>query len=398
MFIMAVLSTLSQFLVGYRYYRAAWNAGRDFGMDFLIVLGTTSSYVYSVIVWMWLLYASSSLSEDAATDGESSIENDGHDDDFTSLEPTFGTGAMLLTFVTFGKFLEAYAKGKTSSALEALMKLQPSWASRVVSGMDDWTDLTITSNAAALLSDDEVRTPLQLSALETEEISTYDVRIGDYLRVLPGARVPADGVIVALSSPPTPASSSKGLSSSASYNTSDSSTVNSGTKSEAQAVAFIDESAFSGEPFPVAKTVGDSVFGSSVNQLTVVVVRVTATGSNSVLAKIVKLMEDAQRNKAPIQALADKIASIFAPSVMGLALLTFVMWLILDSGAENNQERFFMAFLSAISVVVVACPCALGLATPTAVMVGTGVGASHGLLIKGGSVLEEMQAIDTIGT
>ena len=405
MLIMAVLSTLSQCLVGYRYYRAAWNAGRDFGMDFLIVLGTTSSYVYSVIVWVWLLYVSSQAavgtdsSNTAILSDDMDDNNNNDNDEFTSLEPTFGTGAMLLTFVTFGKFLEAYAKGKTSSALEALMKLQPSWASRVVSGMDNWTDGTIptvaASNTNKTTADDEIEMePLQLSALETEEISTYDVKIGDYLRVLPGARIPADGVIVALSS--TAAPTSKGLSVSGSYDTSDSSTANSCGRSETQAVAFIDESAFSGEPFPVAKTIGDSVFGSSVNQLTVIVVRVTATGANSVLAKIVKLMEDAQRNKAPIQALADKIASIFAPSVMGLAVLTFVMWMILDSEAENNQERFFMAFLSAISVVVVACPCALGLATPTAVMVGTGVGASHGLLIKGGSVLEEMQAIDTI--
>jgi len=164
-----------------------------------------------------------------------------------------------------------------------------------------------------------------------------------------------------------------------------------------QAVAYIDESAFSGEPFPVPKAIGEHVYGSSVNQLTVLVIRVTATGSNSVLAKIVRLMEDAQRHKAPIQALADQIANIFAPAVMGLSVITFLLWVILqDSKEKSNQERLFLAFLSAISVVVVACPCALGLATPTAVMVGTGVGASQGLLIKGGSVLESMQSIDTM--
>lgn len=392
MLVMAILSTISQFVVGHRYYKAAWNAGRDFGMDFLIVLGTTSSYVYSVGVWLWLLASHTQVAPDDS-----------------SLEPTFGTGAMLLTFVTFGKFLEAYAKGKTSSALEALMKLQPSWASRIVSGMEAWTDTTIATIAAPMSTsihqdnNEEEQPPLQIPALEVEEIATMDVKIGDYLRVLPGARIPADGVIVALSSTTASPASPKSLASAHSYETaSDSSSRGGGGFDSSshpqsyQPVAFIDESAFSGEPFPVPKMVGDSVYGSSVNQLTVIIVRVTATGSNSVLAKIVRLMEDAQRHKAPIQALADQIASIFAPSVMGLAMITFIMWLILDSDADSNQERFFLAFLSAISVVVVACPCALGLATPTAVMVGTGVGASHGLLIKGGSVLEEMQAINTI--
>lgn len=365
MLAMAILSTLVQSLVGYRYYKAAWKAGWDFGMDFLIVLGTTSSYVYSVGVWLWMLIGAHTQ---VAPDN-------------TTLEPTFGTGAMLLTFVTFGKFLEAYAKGKTSSALEALMKLQPLWASRIVSGMEDWTDPTTLQKSFATSLQEEESKPLQLSKLETEEISSWDVQIGDYLRVLPGARIPADGVIVALSSSH---SNAKTISSD------DPSATNN------NAVAYIDESAFSGEPFPVAKSISDSVYGSSVNQLTVIIIRVTATGSNSVLAKIVKLMEDAQRQKAPIQALADQIASVFAPAVMGLALITFALWVILNSDAETSQERIFLAFLSAISVVVVACPCALGLATPTAVMVGTGVGATHGLLIKGGSVLEEMQSIDTM--
>jgi P-type Cu+ transporter len=326
-FAMAILSTLSQSLVGYRFYRGAWKAGRDMGMDALIVMGTSSSWIYSVVVWIWLLVESHTQ---VAPDN-------------TTLQPTFGTGPMLLTFVTFGKFLEAYAKGKTSSALEALMKLQPSWASRIVSGLDGWEDNTVQQKRAS------VEEPLQaqqqelnLSALETEEVSAWDIRIGDYLRVLPGARIPADGVIVALSS--------------ASF---------SQKSSAQQAVAYIDESAFSGEPFPVAKSIGESVFGSSVNQLSVLVIRVTAAGSNSVLAKIVRLMEDAQRQKAPIQAYADRIASIFAPAVMGLALITFLLWVVLDRHAQSNEERLFLAFLSAISVVVVACPCALGLATPT---------------------------------
>ena len=113
------------------------------------------------------------------------------------------------------------------------------------------------------------------------------------------------------------------------------------------------------------------------------------------MARIVRLIEEAQVNRAPIQALADYIASIFAPGVMFLSALTFIGWAVFNSEADN-QERFFVALMSSISVIVVACPCALGLATPTAVMVGTGVGASNGLLIKGGAVLEEAHSVDTV--
>ncbi len=115
----------------------------------------------------------------------------------------------------------------------------------------------------------------------------------------------------------------------------------------------------------------------------------------TVLAKIVRLIEEAQVNRAPIQAFADYIASIFAPSVIVIASITFFAWLTLNK-TSDMQERFFVALMSAISVIVVSCPCALGLATPTAVMVGTGVGASNGLLIKGGAALEEAHNIDTV--
>lgn len=113
------------------------------------------------------------------------------------------------------------------------------------------------------------------------------------------------------------------------------------------------------------------------------------------MARIVRLVEEAQGNQAPVQAVADYVASIFAPTVLTLALITFGAWATFNTGVDT-QERFFVALMSAISVVVVACPCALGLATPTAVMVGTGVGATNGLLIKGGAVLEAAHSVDTV--
>jgi Cu+-exporting ATPase len=322
--IQLVLATLVQYIVGKRYYIAAWNGwvnGRFLGMDFLVVLGTSAAYIFSAVTFVKHLV--------------NHVDNG-------MKEAAFETGGMLFTFVTLGKFLEAYAKGKTASALQMLMELQPNAALKVI-------NMDVPFDGAA-----------DISSLQTQSISANDVRVGDYLYVLPGSRIPADGVLVA-------------------------------TSSKAP-FAFVDESALSGEPFPVAKPVGGNVFGATVNQLTTLVVRVTASGSTTVLAKIVHLMEQAQSQKAPIEAQADKVACIFAPTVIALSLCTFLGWVIL----YDHPDRWYMGVMSAISVIVVACPCALGLATPTAVMVGTGVGAKHGLLIKGGAVLESAHGVDTV--
>ena len=344
--IMLYLATPVQFGVGRRFYVSAISSAKHgvLGMDALIVLGTTSAYLYSIIVFAIHLFAST-LSIQVE------INDNGHmPNNIYTMKSTFETGAMLITFVTFGKFLEAYAKGKTASALQKLMELQPVHASRVNHSNDpNYPDKNGNF--------DHLDQKVNIFSLETEELPISNIKTNDVLVVSPGTRVPTDGVIIA--------------------------------REGSGEYSYIDESALSGEPFPVAKTVGDSVYGSCVNQLSTLLIRVSAVGSETILARIVKLVEDAQANKAPIQALADKIASIFAPIVLTLASLTFFGWYLSD-------RNFFAAFMSAITVVVVACPCALGLATPTAVMVGTGVGAKNGLLIKGGSVLEEAHAINTV--
>lgn len=304
-----VLATIVQCTVGKRFYISAYHGWLDgiLGMDFLVCLGTTASYGYSVVVLLVLLLSSSNT---------------------TTLEPTFTTAAMLLSFVTLGKFLESHAKGKTTSALQTLMELQPLLAYRV-KGMDA---NEILENSATI----------DFASLEVEEVSMQDVRVGDVLRVLPGARIPTDGTVVAI-----PSSSSQ-------------------NSHLAQPTAFVDESALTGEPFPVPKHVHDTVTGSTVNQLDVLLLRADAIGEATALSRIVRLMERAQRNKAPIQAYADRVACLFAPAVLVLAGLTFVAWLACNNRV-TAQERFFMAFTSCISVIVIACPCALGLATPTAV-------------------------------
>jgi P-type Cu+ transporter len=352
MYLLLLLSTTIQFTVGRRFYKAAYRGLQPpnyaIGMDFLIVLGTTASYVCSVVLFLIQLCMQQA----------------------TAMQPSFLTNAMLLTFVSLGKFLESFARGQTATSLTKLMELQPLFASRIV--ITTTIDDDNNKNNEDWLGN--------IAALETQEVSAMDIQVGDFLRVLPGGRVPADGMLVAISS-----SSASKTSSSAAF----SSSVSSAAR------AYLDEAALSGEPFPVPKVVGDKVYGSTINQLSVLVIRVTAAGSDTVLSKIVQLVEDAQTQKAPIQAYADRVAGIFAPIVICLALTTFLAWFTFNHDV-TLEERFFAAFMSSISVIVVACPCALGLATPTAVMVGTGVGATLGLLIKGGHVLENMQAVQAI--
>jgi Cu+-exporting ATPase len=399
-----LLSTAVQIRVGTRYYVAAYKGwvygNRSLGMDFLIVLGTTSSYVYSIILFVLQIV-------NTTNDNNTTMSS-------STLEPTFETSAMMFTFVTLGKYLEAHAKGKTAAALQALMELQPQLASRYMM-LNKLKDAYKNDNDDG---QEDRFDPSLWTTLETEEVATAHVRVGDYVQVLPGAQVPADGILVAILSTSSTVSFPSKVSRDAATTTSSSSAAAyDASKQQSQqqtALAYIDESAFSGEPFPVRKSVGQVVYGSTVNQLSMLVVKVTATGNATVLAKIVRLMEQAQTSKAPIQAQADYIAGIFAPTVVALALFTFGAWMIFyvpshhhhqqqvvnDSMSNRHdgfqQERFFLAFMSAISVIVVACPCALGLATPTAVMVGTGVGARNGLLIKGGAALEAAHAVDTV--
>jgi P-type Cu+ transporter len=331
--ITAILSTLVQVIVGARFYKAAWNAFPILGMDGLIVLGTTASYLYSV----------ASL----ALDLSFVEEMDGEGEMPSTLAPTFATSAMLLTFVTLGKFLECYAKGKTASALQALLELQPVHANKVVNATRD---------------DDN--SGLDLNNLQVETVQVQDLQVGDVVQVLPGMRVPSDGVVLHVQS--------------------------------SSLTAYVDESAFTGEPFPVAKSPGDPVLSSSTNQLSAILVRITATGSETCLAQICHLVQQAQRQTAPIQRKADQIANIFTPCVLLISLFTAVFWWFCQSEG-NMVHRCVTSLTSAITVLVVACPCALGLATPTAVMVGTGVGATQGLLIKGGgAVLETLNQADAI--
>ncbi|XP_027184980.1 copper-transporting ATPase RAN1 [Coffea eugenioides] len=310
------LVTIVQFVIGKRFYVAAGRALRNgsTNMDVLVALGTSASYFYSVYA---LLYG--------AVTG------------FWS--PTyFETSAMLITFVLLGKYLETVAKGKTSDAIKKLVELAP-------------------ATATLLLKDKEGK------IVGERQIDALLIQPGDVLKVLPGAKVPVDGVV-------------------------------------AWGSSHVNESMVTGESASVFKEVNSSVIGGTINLHGLLHIRAMKVGSNTVLSQIISLVETAQMSKAPIQKFADYIASVFVPTVVSMAFVTLLCWYFAgvlgaypEAWLPENGSHFVFALMFAISVVVIACPCALGLATPTAVMVSTGVGASNGVLIKGGDALERAQKI-----
>eukprot|EP00198_Chlamydomonas_reinhardtii_P009930 XP_001699267.1 heavy metal transporting ATPase [Chlamydomonas reinhardtii] len=321
-----VLATPVQFVVGWRFHRGAFKALRrgTANMDVLVSLGTNASYIYSVISIMFHHMNRHKLSSEYVPT------------DF------FETSAMLITFILLGKYLEAAAKGRTSAALAALAALAP----------DSATLVTLDPETGGVVDSCEVASAL--------------IHRGDVLRVLPGAKVPTDGVIV-------------------------------------DGQSYVNEAMVTGESVPKWKRPGDVVIGGTINTSNPLLVRATRVGSETVLSQIVRLVEHAQMSKAPVQAFADRVASIFVPVVIVISLLTLLCWFIAGNAnafpadwLPEGHSPFLFALLFAIAVLVIACPCALGLATPTAVMVGTGVAAQMGILIKGADALEAASKVDVV--
>ncbi|WP_206915827.1 heavy metal translocating P-type ATPase [Alicyclobacillus suci] len=288
-----LLATPVQFYIGWRFYKGAYHSlrGCAANMDVLVALGTSVAYVYSAILTV-----------------------QGRPDVY------FDSSATVVTLIFMGKLLEARAKAKSSSAIEALAKLG--------------------AKVAHVLRDgEEVDVPVE------------ELRVGDIARVRPGEKVPSDGIIQ------------------------DGNTA-------------IDESFLTGESLPVAKAPGDPVFGASVNQTSAFIMEVTKVGSDTALAQVIRLVDQAQGSKAPVQRLADKISGIFVPIVLAIAVVTLILWGIFGGWSHG--------LIAAVAVLVIACPCSLGLATPTAIMVGTGLGAESGILIKGGEHLELAHKVNAV--
>ncbi len=309
-FVFGLLALPVQILLGRQYIVGAYKAARNqtTNMDTLIALGSSTAFIYSVVVLIaTVLGVSKSVGEHVY----------------------FETAAVILVLITLGKLLEARAKGRTSEAIKSLMGLAPKTATLLRDGQE-------------------------------VEVQIDQVVEGDRLIVRPGERIPTDGIVI------------EGRSS-------------------------VDESMLTGESLPVNKAISNAVIGATVNKQGRLVIEATAVGSRTALAQIVRLVEQAQGSKAPIQRVADQVSSVFVPVVLALAALTFVGWLVI------GHVVFTTAMVHAVAVLVIACPCALGLATPTAIMVGTGKGAELGILFKNSEALEnahrlQVIALDKTGT
>jgi P-type Cu+ transporter len=293
-----VLATPVQFILGARFYKAAWGAVKAMSgnMDLLVAIGTTAGWLLSM--WLWL-----------------TAEPD------TMVHLYFEGSAIVITLVLLGKWLETRAKRQTTSAIRALHALKPEIAHLI--GLEGEVDVPIA-----------------------------EVLVGDKLVVRPGERLPVDGVLL-------------------------------------EGHSQVDESMLTGESVPVRKEPDSKLTGGSINGDGRLVMQVKAVGSETVLSHIIRLVEDAQAAKAPIQRLVDQVSAIFVPVVLGIALVTLLGWYFTGNSFEFSVIR-------AVAVLVIACPCALGLATPTAIMAGTGVAAKYGMLIKDAQALELAHKVDVI--
>jgi P-type Cu+ transporter len=287
-----ILASVIQFWMGWPFYVSAWGAllQRSANMDTLVILGTSAAYFYSFVVFIANL----------------------------DRPLYFDASALIITLICLGKLLESMTKGRASSAIAELLRLQPKtvWVKR---------------------------------GEEFVEIPVSDISVGDIFMVRPGEQVPVDGEVIEGSS-------------------------------------HVNEAMLTGESIPVAKGAGDKIFAATQNQHGVLHGRATEVGSATALAGIIKLVEQAQSSKAPMQRIADRISAYFVPAVIVIALITLIAW-------WAYLASFPDALVNAVAVLVVACPCALGLATPTVMMVASGRGAKEGILIKNAEALERAKKL-----
>ena len=324
-----------QFGIGKRFYVSAFKSLKHGSptMDVLVVLGTSAAFFFSCAAMIV------------------SILFPPH----TRPNTFFETSSMLITFISVGRYLENRAKGSTSKALSRLMSLAPSMATIYADPLA--AEKTAESQSELLLEKSTAKEPM---TLEERVVPTELVEAGDVVILRPGSRIPTDGVVI-------------------------------------RGQSYIDESMVTGEAMQIHKEPGSQLKAGTVNGAGKLDFKVTATGQDTQLSQIVKLVQEAQTKRAPIQRRADKVAGHFVPFIMFLGAITFVLWMVLSHALSDppmifikpeSGGKFMVCLKLCISVIVFACPCALGLATPTAVMVGTGVGAENGILVKGGEILE----------
>lgn len=293
-YVMFVLATPVQFVVGWHFYRGAYNSIRNrfSDMNVLVALSATAAYVYSVYSTFFL---QGMVFYDAS--------------------------AVVITTITLGVLLEDMALERTGQTIKKLMALQPKTATVLRDGKE-------------------------------KEVPVDEVQVGDTLIVKPGEKVPVDGAVV-------------------------------------EGHTFADESMITGESIPVEKAAGNTVFSGTINKTGILKFIAEKVGVETTLAQIVRLTREVQASKAPIQRIADKVVNIFVPVVVSIAVLVFLVW---HFGYLNDG----LALTTMVSVLAISCPCALGIATPAAIMIGVGNGAENGILIKNNAILEVVKNLDTV--
>ena len=298
---MMILVTPVQFIGGWGFYKGAWNAlrTRNINMDFLIALGTSVAYFYSVVVVFFPDVLPVAVDE---------------------RQSYFEVSAVIIAFVLLGKYMEEIIKKRSSAAVRKLLDLKPATARVIRDGQE-------------------------------MEVPAESVMVDEIIVVRPGEKIPTDGLVL-------------------------------------EGNSSVDESMLTGESMPVEKAAGSTVIGGTINRTGLFRYQTTRVGAETALAQIIKLVEEAQASSAPIQRLADQVASYFVPTVVLIAFAAFFGWWLM-----GNFPQALMAFSA---VLIIACPCALGIATPAALMVGVGKGAEAGILIRGAEVLERAQKLTTV--
>jgi Cu+-exporting ATPase len=292
---------------GWPFFKRGWRSVMTMNLNMftLVAIGVGAAYVFSAVAMLMPEVFPPSMQHG----GKVGIY--------------FEAAGMVTVLVLLGQVLELRARSRTGSAIKALLNLAPPTARKVVSGGD-------------------------------QEVPLDQVQVGDQLRVVPGDKVPVDGVIV-------------------------------------DGHSSVEESMVTGEPLPVEKAKGDKVTGGTVNGAGSFVMRAERVGNDTLLGQIVTMVAEAQRSRAPIQGLADKVAAIFVPTVLAVSLITFVVWMWV-----GPEPRLAHAIVNAVAVLIIACPCALGLATPMSIMVGVGRGAQLGVLVKNAEALEHLEKVTTL--
>ncbi len=296
-----ILVTPVQFIGGWSFYKGAWSAlrTRSINMDFLIAMGTSVAYFYSVAVLFFPEVLPVEVEERAVY---------------------FEVSAVIIAFVLLGKYMEEIIKKRSSAAVRKLLDLRPAVARVIREGAE-------------------------------MEVPAESVMVDETVVVRPGEKIPTDGLVL-------------------------------------EGASSVDESMLTGESMPVEKAAGSAVIGGTINRTGLFRFKTTRVGAETALAQIIKMVEDAQASTAAVQRLADKVTAYFVPAVVAIALLAFFGW-----WAAGNFPQGLLAF---IAVLIISCPCALGVATPAALMVGVGKGAEAGILIRGAEVLERAEKLTTV--